>query len=281
MQANFFKKYSNIKNAVFHKDTNQLLVLTDYDLHIFNADNIYNIYLTKTLEIITLKTFDMFVDIKFAHYNPNIVLLLSKKALFKKWINKLGENIYVEGGHPDYDFSSLDWMTTAPIDEKTDLLLIKATLNANSYILIFEDQLYTQSLLNNNEFSVYSKEETLIKKDEYISSWVFNKSLKKLLYNLNLLVDNIAFRFYVRKTTENKTSFEENTYFIYSTYNRLAINKSIKDTNRYANLFINENFQSETINRCFTQLYDYQSYILSELVNNEPINLDLTPYRLG
>jgi len=130
-----------------------------------------------------------------------------------------------------------------------------------------------QSLLKQDNFEIYTKEDLLVGDEEYISSWTYNKCFKKLVYNLNLLVNNIAYRFYTKEDATTKA-----ISYSYKTYNSIVLNKQLKDTNTFANIFINENFQSETINRCFSQIYEYQEYILTKLIDNDPVNVDLIPY---
>jgi len=273
-QSNFFKKYLKINGLAFHSPTNQLLVLTDFYLHIFDINDLKNITLQTTIEIIKDQTTEeVLKDIKFANYDSNIVYLLSSKRLLKKWFTKLDKNIAVVSDN-SLNNIVLDWIVTTSIDEETDLLLVKAVTPTTSYFYIIEDTLNLKSLIKRDNFEIYSKEETFIRPGEYTSSWVYSKSIKKLLYNLNLLVDNIIYRFYTEENTDNTTKF------IYTTYNSIVLDKQIKDVNKYANVYINENFQSETINRCFELLFNYQKYILSQLINNEPINVDLTPHRL-
>lgn len=272
VQAVFFNKYPKIKNIIFHAPTSSVFIITEYDLHIFSVANTQNIFLKQTVNVIKDKiSKNELIDIKIANYDNNIIYILSKNKLIKKWVTKIDKSIAITG--PRDTGISFNWLALTPVTKSVDLLLLCVNQGINSYITVIEDSINYKSLLKINSFDVYSKEEVFIKKGEYVSSWIFNKSLKKMLFNLSTLVSNIAFRFFVR---ENE---DENDY-IYSAYNTIVLDRKINDTNRYANIFINENFQSETINRCFEQLYEYQLYILTQLINNEAVNVDLTPYRL-
>lgn len=279
-QSVFFEKYPTVNAITYYKPTHMLIVATNSELHLFNVNELFEVTFIRTVPVnVRVTPTGNIIDIKFANYDSEILYILTSKAIIKKWMSKLEKNIATfEIDDPLYGnqvLNTFSWMSLAPLNKNTDILLIKAGAPKSSIITILEDNLNLMSLLKQNDFDVYSKDDVCLKDDEYISSWTYNKCLKKLLYNLNLLVSNIIYRFYTR---ENETS--GTTEFIFKTYNNLIAEKIIQDTNSYANLFINENFQSETINRCFGLLYDYQNYVLSNLTNNDPINLDLTPYRI-
>lgn len=307
-QSVFFKKYPNLNSIVYHKDSRQVLIATDKALHTFYVESISQINFVKTYDIYFQFPFkERIIDLKLANYSSDILYVLTTSSILKKWITKLDKNIaYLLS--PRAGLDNYFWTVLSPISEDKDIQLIRASsfnpvlpsprqeeggfinpvaslsglsaLSAynpgyyNSYVLIFEEGLNLQSLLKDNDFDVYSKEEVCLNKNEYNCSWTYNKCFKKLLYNINLLTSKIVYRFYTREAQDTST-----TQFIFKTYNNLLLDRVIKDTNTFTNIFVNENFQSETINRCFKQIYDYQKYIMDNLTNNTPINLDLTPYK--
>jgi len=281
-QSVFFEKYPKQNAAAFYSAQRLLVIATDSDLHLFYVSSTFDITHIKTVNVYTTTTLAVnnIIDIKFANYDPDVLYILTNKSIIKKWMSKLEKNIAAfDIDNPenlDQDLGSFYWFALSPLNNKTDIILVRAGKeNVNSFIVVLEDDLNLVSLLKQEDFEVYSKNDVCLNSEEYVSSWTYNKSFKKLLYNLNLLVANIAFRFYTREKETTGTA-----EFIFKTYNELVAEKTIQDTNNYANIFINENFQSETINRCFSLLFNYQNYILTNLTNNEPINLDLTPYRI-
>jgi hypothetical protein len=282
-QSVFFKQYPNLNAIAYYKAKKLLVIATNTDLHLFNVSDSFEITFSMTVDVYVRNApSSKIIDIKFANYDSDILYVLTDKSIIKKWMSKLDKNIAMfEIDDPKDDantaLGSFYWMALSPLDEKTDIMLVRAGKEkTNSFIVILEDDLNLLSLLKQDDFNVYSKDDVVLNEEEYVSSWTYNKCFKKMLYNLNLLVSNLVFRFYTREKEITGTAD-----FIVKTYSNIVAEKTIQDTNNYANIFINENFQSETVNRCFALLYDYQNYILTNLTNNDPINLDLTPNRIG
>lgn len=280
-QSVFFKQYPTQNAAAYYSAQRTLVVATDTALHLFYVSENFDINFIKSVDVYT-KTVavNKIIDIKFANYDTDVLYILTNKSIIKKWMSKLEKNIAafdIDDPRDDLNIAlgSFYWLAISPLNNETDIVLIRAGKEYTySLIAILEDNLNLISLLKQNDFEVYSKNDICLNDQEYVSSWTYNKSFKKLLYNLNLLVSNIVYRFYTREKEASGT-----TEFILKTYSNIINEKTIQDTNSYTNIFINENFQSETVNRCFSLLFDYQSYILANLINNDPINVDLTPYR--
>jgi hypothetical protein len=282
-QSVFFKQYPNLNAIAYYKAKKLLVIATNTDLHLFNVSDSFEITFSMTVDVYVRNApSSKIIDIKFANYDSDILYVLTDKSIIKKWMSKLDKNIAMfeiddPKDNANTALGSFYWMALSPLDEKTDIMLVRAGKEkTNSFIVILEDDLNLLSLLKQDDFNVYSKDDVCLNEEEYVSSWTYNKCFKKMLYNLNLLVSNLVFRFYTREKEITGTAD-----FIVKTYSNIVAEKTIQDTNNYANIFINENFQSETVNRCFALLYDYQNYILTNLTNNDPINLDLTPNRIG
>jgi len=276
-QALFFKQYpgSSIKKIIYHNQTKQLIVATIKAIHVFKVNTLFNIVYDKTVETV-VNLSEEIVDINFATYDSHILFVVTTQTIYKKWLSKIDKNIHLLSNPLGLN-TNFQWATVAPLDKNTTMLLARISDQSlsSSFLLIIEDSIDMLSLLKNNNFEIYSKEDVFLNKNEVICSWTYNKCFKKLLYNLNLLVTNVIYRFYTKENSDLKS-----IAFTYKTYNNLVLNKSIKDTNKSVNIFINELFQAESLNRCLTQLYEYQEYILAYLINNQPINVDLTPNRL-
>ena len=169
------------------------------------------------------------------------------------------------------------WITTSPGVSGDDVLIYAVSQDlTRSYIAVYRDNLSLTTLFKtDNPLIVYSKQDVLIDPEEYNCSWVYNKSIKKMLYNMSLLVNNVGYRFF---TDEDNTG---TPVFLYRGYNNFFRYNAPLDTNKYSNVFINENFQAETINRCFKQIYDYQQLVLQTIITNDSVVTDLTPYSIS
>lgn len=275
LQSVFLSKYI-IKKIVFHKNSKSLLVITDFHLHIFDVNNLNNIFLKNSILILNEKNFDKVIDIKLSTFDNNIFYILTSNKIFKKWIFKPYLDIGSINVANFYDTTTIalsnDWLAVSQIDNKSNLLLIKSTSITGGVMFVLEDSLNTKTLLKENTFDIFTIQDILIKKEEYNSSWVMNKSIKKLIYNHNLLTDNIIYRFFVKKDLNGES-------LLYTTYSQILLDNQIKNTNNFANVYINENFQSEVINRCFRLIYSYQEFILNKLTNTTPINTEMLPFK--
>ena len=272
-----FNTVSTINAFTYSEKDNKIYIASNNKLFTLNIDTKYNITLDKTYDFTDiLSTGEYFVDLKFANYDKDVFYLLSNKNLYKKWITKPSKNI---GMLKNTSFSNdnFRWITTSLGVSGDDLLIYTVSQDSSrSYMAYFRDNLSLTTLFKtDNPLVVYSKKDVQIDPEEYNSSWVYNKSIKKMLYNMSLLVNNIGYRFY---TNEDNTGTPA---FLYRGYNAFFRYNGVLDTNKYANVFINENFQAETINRCFRQIYEYQELVLQTIISNESVVTDLTPHSIN
>lgn len=269
----FFSKVSSINAMVYSQKHDKLYVCGDKDLIIFDITTNHTVVSAKSYNFNDLiDSSDKFVDIKFAKYDPDIFYMLSQKQLIKKWVTKPEKNIGVLTSQI-FNNDNFKWLAISN-KGNNDILVISAISQDESlnYAAIYRDDLNLISLLkSNNELSIYSKDDVKINPNEYNSSWVYNKSFKKLLYNLSILISNIGYRFY---SGENSVG---TPVYLYRGYNNFFQNNSVLDTNTFSNIYVNENFQSETINRVFKLLFDYQARIFTEIISNKPVFIDLSP----
>ena len=272
-----FNTISTINALTYSEKDNRLYVASNTKLFTLNIAADYNITLDKIYDFTNiLLPGEYFVDLKFANYDKDIFYLLSNKNLYKKWITKPIKNIGILK-NTSFNNDSFKWITTSPGVSGDDLLIYTVSQDmSRSYMAYFRDNLSLTTLFKtDNPLVVYSKKDIQIDPEEYNSSWVYNKSIKKMLYNMSLLVNNVGYRFY---TNEDNTGTPS---FLYRGYNAFFRYNNVLDTNKYANVFVNENFQAETINRCFRQIYDYQELVLQTIISNESVVTDLTPHSIN
>lgn len=272
-----FNAISTINAFVYSEKDNKLYVASNTKLFRLNISTDYNITSGESYDFSNiLLDGEYFTDLKFANYDKDVFYLLSNKNLYKKWISKPTKNIGILK-NTVFGGDNFRWITNSPGVSGDDLLIFTSSQDlTRSYLTYFRDNLSLITLFKtDNPLVVYSKEDVLIDSGEYNASWVYNKSIKKMLYNMSLFVNNIGYRFY---TNEDNTGTPS---FLYRGYNNFFRFNSVLNTNKYANVFINENFQSETINRCFRQIYDYQELVLQTIISNESVVTDLTPYSVN
>lgn len=99
----------------------------------------------------------------------------------------------------------------------------------------------------------------IINEDEYITDWVYNKALKPLLYNHELLAKNIDSKYVViLDGTNNLSNFTTRTLSANELINSLSANES-----NY--IYSNEIVSSAVVNRTLERIYDTQEAILNVL----------------
>lgn len=272
-----FNAISTINAMVYSEKDNRLYIASNTSLFLLDISTDYNLTSAKSYDFSSILTGnEYFVDIKFANYDKDIFYLLSTKNLYKKWITKPEKNIGMLKNSVFND-DNFRWITTSPGVSGDDVLIYAVSQDlTRSYIAVYRDNLSLTTLFKtDNPLMVYSKQDVLIDPEEYNCSWVYNKSIKKMLYNMSLLVNNVGYRFF---TDEDNTG---TPVFLYRGYNNFFRYNAPLDTNKYSNVFINENFQAETINRCFEQIYDYQQLVLQTIITNDSVVTDLTPYSIS
>jgi hypothetical protein len=272
-----FNAISTINAMVYSEKDNRLYIASNTALFLLDISTDYNLTSAKSYDFSNILTGnEYFVDIKFANYDKDIFYLLSTKNLYKKWITKPEKNIGMLKNSVFND-DNFRWITTSPGVSGDDVLIYAVSQDlTRSYIAVYRDNLSLTTLFKtDNPLIVYSKQDVLIDPEEYNCSWVYNKSIKKMLYNMSLLVNNIGYRFF---TDEDNTG---TPVFLYRGYNNFFRYNAPLDTNKYSNVFINENFQAETVNRCFKQIYDYQQLVLQTIITNDSVVTDLTPYSIS
>jgi len=272
-----FNAISTINAMAYSEKDNRLYIASNTALFLLDISTDYDLTSARSYDFSSILTGnEYFVDIKFANYDKDVFYLLSNKNLYKKWITKPEKNIGTLRNNVFND-DNFRWLTTASTASGDDVLIYAVSQDlTRSYIAVYRDNLNLTTLFKtDNPLVVYSKEDVLIDPQEYNCSWVYNKSIKKMLYNMSLLVNNIGYRFF---TDEDDTG---TPVFLYRGYNNFFRYNAPLDTNKHSNVFINENFQAETINRCFKQIHDYQQMVLQTIVTNDSVVTDLTPYSIS
>ena len=111
----------------------------------------------------------------------------------------------------------------------------------------------------------------MVKKEEYNQSWVYEKSLRKLVKNYDLLKNNVSYKF----TTE----YDSNGILQYlgRIYNTEVLDYAKINYDTSYVVGINENFQASVINREFDKIYDLGKLLLDNVLSNYNITLNLNP----
>lgn len=273
---NIYNTVSSFQSIKF-KNKKEIYGITKDGYYVFklNSEN-YKIELDEFVSISnTLSSGEFIMDLDFSKYEDNIIYILTNRQFIKKWDSKLSKSI---GTKKITDFGSnsyFKWFNTFQKTVSSDLIYINiynSTSNANQ-ILIYDDQFELITNLADRNFDVYSKKEVLVDKMNFNQSWIYEKNIKKIINNIEILKNNIAYVFVKKEDSFGNLIEIEKKYNkdALSCYDRIKYNEEIA-------LGINENFQSSVINRLLSEAYTLQKELLMVINNQDYIERNYVLY---
>jgi hypothetical protein len=131
------------------------------------------------------------------------------------------------------------------------------TFNGLDRVLRFNESNELVSNLHNDNFNIFDKLDINVK-EEYFNNITFNKSIKKILFNLDSLASRIEFGFLFE--------YDTTPYRLVSYTGNVGLSSTVVVEKEYDYFVgINEVITPEVFNRCISKLYSYQSHILGQL----------------
>jgi hypothetical protein len=259
--------FENIK----FKDDKTIYGITKNGYYVFdiNEEN-YQITLSRFNSLSSILYNDeTILDIEFCKYEKDIIYILTDKSFIKKW--EYANEIIGRKNASDFgENSRFKWMETSVKNVSSDNIYIYSysSLAGSNQILIYSDSLDLISTFANDDFKVYSREEIKIKKNEWNQAWIYEKNIKKLAKNMDILKDNIRYNLILKKG-----NFGAITDLL-KIYNEFIFD--IEPENYYLDFSIgvNENFQSSVVNREFDKIYNIQQKTLDFITLDDNLNYD-------
>lgn len=267
----------NVVDIAVHNDSGYIYVLSDngYILEYDNNLFLINKHLFKGKKTQT----ETFRKIKFSKKDSNLVYILSNENLYKLFKSKLDRSIgafrlttngitedihtFVDCMHvSDAEFESVfvGSYSVHPGIPNTVSKIFKFNESTNYLTLV--DDAYKTNLISLTSLFVNS--------GEYVTSWVINKSLHKLLYNHIIFNNNLFFK-YVSEYNSQGQLFYTGSRYLQATETDLFTFKP--DSNYF--IGINELVLAETINRPLKLIHDVQNRMLDvckeEISNTYPL----------
>jgi hypothetical protein len=262
---NLYDRLTSFSSIKFQNPQN-IVGVTKKGFYNFNFQN----NTIKSNQFITLSSFlsddEEVIDINFPNYNKNIIYILTNKNFYKKW-NYDDLKIIGKTNKSDFNLSEFNSIYTITDTISSDIVYI----GGDDKILMYKDNLDLISALNNPLFDIYSKDDILVKKEEYNQSWVYGKSLKKLVKNYDLLKNNVSYKFVIEYDSEGALKYLGR---IYNT-EVLDYPKLNYDVSHIVG--VNENFQATVINREFDKIYNLGKLLLDNVLSDYNITLNLNP----
>jgi alpha-tubulin suppressor-like RCC1 family protein len=274
-----FREVTSFNTMEYNKVQNKLYACSNKKMFIFDFLSNNTLLSCNSVDFSNLLTSNENIKkIKFSSYDSEIYFILTNKKLIKRWTTKNDANIGIYLNDKDFNGFDFRWLTAAPsnkIVNQDDLYLYCNTPSSSAnFIATYQDNYDLITILKDKDIKIYTEQDLFINPDEYNTSWVYNKSFKKLLYNMVLFNSSIIYRFVQNADVYNTPILVDRVY------NDTFLEKAQIDINSYAVIGINENFQAATLNRCLKLIYDYQQDLLNNVVTNNNITVNLSPGRL-
>jgi len=162
---------------------------------------------------------------------------------------------------------------TTYIDELPgDTVLVKLNTNngrqrQRSYLWVENEQSLRQALLYENfDHMIHTIEQTRVHPDESIDNFVYNKSISKMLYNMQMLIQSMVGQFAIRGE-QVKVDEKDNVEYIPPTYEGVhySIDSDMINDGYQVTLdnflHVTEPFVNGVFNRCLYELYKLQQHV--------------------
>jgi len=210
---------------------------------------------------------ERYVEIKFSTINDNVAYVVTNKSVYKMMVDKLNRPV----GHVDWVKHNITTTNVSPICidmiERHDRVgldvIVVADVNITmpnrsreTLVLHFTDGDNLMHMLNSGyESNIIKYENITINSEEYVSPFVYNKAISKMLHNLNMLYDNTIYIVSDEITSTGEYKYPGVRYVSEDEIKKLRIQDTLKDT-----MFIgvNELVCSATLNRCFSDIIQKQ-----------------------
>jgi len=224
------------------------LLILDFDLNI------------KSINDLKIRFIDEYIDLTITNKN---IYILTKNNVYKFFTSNLQ---YVGSFKFPYKVKSQLKLINAISNGEYDNLYVYYK-NPRGALLSFEENEYYFNLLSDYEFEIFSKQELFLKKEEFNSSFAYNKSINKILKNI-LQLRNFIYRKVNTKISETgEYIFDGVKYF---NPEDLLITNYETNFNNY--IGVNEIFSSSVLNRVITETFNLCQDISKLLQSNTYFN---------
>ena len=227
--------------------------------------------------------------ITFSEINTNIFYVLTDKSLYKKFVSRpdlsIGAykttnilNLPAVSGTESFSFFS----AVSGIADRETLFLGSETLNANYappvtnstvgkiFIEPFEKTNYKSLIYDFYKTQTYDLSSVDINMNEYVSSYMVNKALYKLLYNHMIFNDHLHSKFTGQYLNTGQVELTNIAYLHANETNTLNLSA---EQDYFVG--INEPCIASVINRCIKKIYDLQLEIThnmqTKITNKYPL----------
>lgn len=217
---------------------------------------------------------ERYIELKFSPTNTNICYVVTNRTVYKKYVDRLTSTV----GNVDWKKHNIASTEIHPrlmsiTDSATrvgDAVLLLADVIDNDLpddhqmmLMTFrENENILDILADDYESQIYKLTDILIDSEEYVSSFVYNKALAKMLYNIDTVFDNIK---YVPTRELNSLGALKYPGIRYISEDEISTARPTPSVTDYVG--INELVGAVPINRCLSMILDKQTDLLAHLTD--------------
>jgi len=217
---------------------------------------------------------EKYIELKFSPTNTNICYVVTNRTVYKKYVDRLTSTV----GNVDWKKHNIASTVVRPglmsiTDSATKIgdvvLLLADVIDADLpddhqvMLLTFrENENILDILADDYESQIYKLTDILINSEEYVSSFVYNKAIAKMLYNIDTIFDNIK---YVPTRELNDSGALKYPGIRYISEDEISIARPTPSVTDY--IGINELVGTAPINRCLERILDKQRKLLDHVVD--------------
>jgi len=249
-----------------------IYILTDKKLFKYN-----NTFTTKEAFELNTINGDIFKKIIMSQAESNVFFLLTNKNVLKRFTSNPGIDI---GKYLlflfNYDLENdINNALSLYKDNNNDLVFLFSKNNNTGKIGFFIDNINLYDILAQRDFDIYSLKDTTINGDEYLQSWVINKTISKILINHMRFRDQIIGKFIARQDEKGNVVFDNTRYLLINELDSINFQQTLSNY-----IGANELVTSGVLNRCIRNIYNIQANLLnilkSEILNFPTLDIPIT-----
>lgn len=221
---------------------------------------------------------EIFKRLSFSKFDSNVFYLYSNKNVYKRFVDSPDQTI---GKYLLYLFNyNTEEIITAFDSEKgyngdKNILFSYTSTNSAGKLGYFFDNLNLFDVLSERSFDIYGFDDIKIDRNEYVQSWVFNKSIAMLLLNHMRFRDQIVGKFIALRDKKDNIIFKGTRYLLPVELDELFFDNTLLEY-----IGVNEIVASNILNRPLKRLYSIQERLLtvlqSEIQNAPDVNTIIT-----
>lgn len=256
------KDFQNvIPKRIRSDNSGNIYILTDKNYILKYSNN----FQTKNILYLNNLESEIAIDILFSKSDTNTFYIVTNKNIYKRFLTNKDFDV---GKYLFYNFNYNNSQTISAFASipflEGDKTFVVSKNNDTQIVGSFYDNKNLYDILTIPDFDVYSLSGIQVENEEYVQSWIVNKSFSKLILNHMRLRDQIIGKFLFVKDSRGNIVFDFTRYLTTVERESILFNSDIT-------YFVgqNETVSNAVFNRCIQKIYDIQSNLLNILKDEQ------------